>query len=51
MEVDNMKDKKEKDNVKEDGSNVEGDSMPLSHPTLRLPEFCSRLRDYRSYNY
>ena len=46
-----MKDKKEKDKVKEDGSNTEGDSMLLSHPTLRHPEFCSRLRDYRSYNY
>jgi len=44
-----MEDKKE--NVKEDGDNTEGDSMPLSHTTLRLPEFCSRLRDYRSYNY
>ncbi len=46
-----MKDKKEKDNVKEDGDDTEGDPMPLSHPALRLPEFCSRLRDYRSYNY
>ena len=41
----------EKENVKEDGNNTEGDSMPLIHPTFRLPEFCSRLKDYRSYNY
>ena len=41
----------DKENVKEDGDNTEGDTMPPSHPSFRLPEFCSRLRDYRSYNY
>ncbi len=39
------------DNVKEVDSNVEGNSEPLKHQTLKLPKFCSRLRDYRSYDY
>jgi len=39
------------DNVKEVDSNVEGNSEPLKHQVLKLPNFCSRLRDYRSYDY
>lgn len=41
----------EKENLKEDGNNTEGASMPPNHQTFKLPEFCSRLKDYRSYNY
>lgn len=39
------------DNVKEVDSNVEGNSEPLKRQVLKHPKFCSRLRDYRSYDY
>ncbi len=39
------------DNIKEVKSNVEDNSEALKHQALKLPKFCSRLRDYQSYNY
>ena len=43
--------KVKEDNVKEVDSNIEGNSEPLKNQVLKPPKFCSRLRDYRSYDY